>query len=626
MLFHDHILNSPIMGFAHHRLIIDDEGKPVDYEFLEINKTFEKITGLKKESIIGKTVKDVIPGLETSNFDWINFYGEIALNFGESEFEQYSEPLGKWYRVFAHSAEKYYFTTVFIDITNAKKAEEDLIVAKEKAEDIERKLNDAQQVAKLGSWELDLKSNKLYWSDEIFRIFEIEKSEFSASYDAFLETIHPDDRDFVNEAYIKSVKNKLPYTIEHRLLMKDGRVKFVFEQAKTIYDSNGKAIRSLGTVQDISDRKLAEEQLRKLSQAVEQSPSVVVITDKSGLIEYVNPKFTEITGYTSDEVMGKNPNILKSGDQPKEFYEKMWQTISSGLEWKAEFHNKKKNGELYWENASITSIKNESGEITHYLAVKEDVTERKRFQSELIKTNLELVKANNEKDKFFSIIAHDLRASFNGFLGLTKLMSEKIFDLSMKELRDFSKKLLESSENLFELLENLLSWSQLKRDSMNFSQEIIHLKEVVDICTYMLKPAIENKKQIVEINVNEEIFVLADRRMLDAVIRNLLSNASKFTNAEGKIMINAEVNQNEVVVSINDSGIGIPNNILDKLFTIGEKTSRKGTDDEPSSGLGLILCKEFVEKNNGKLWVESIEGKGSTFFFTVPLGNVEELN
>lgn len=139
MIFHDHILNSPILGFAHHRLIIDDEGKPVDYEFLEINKTFEKITGLKKEAIISRTVREVIPGIENSNFNWIAFYSDIALNNGESEFEQFSEPLGKWYRVFVHSAEKFYFTTIFIDITNAKKAEEELILAKEKAEDIERK-------------------------------------------------------------------------------------------------------------------------------------------------------------------------------------------------------------------------------------------------------------------------------------------------------------------------------------------------------------------------------------------------------------------------------------------------------------------------------------------------------
>ena len=170
---------------------------------------------------------------------------------------------------------------------------------------------------------------------------------------------------------------------EEELTVNDETKQIITRKIRFVDDSGNRFI--VGSIHDITERKRAEAQLRKLSQAVEQSPVSIVITDTGGIIEYVNPTFTKSTGYTQAEAVGKNPSVLKSGEQSKEFYEELWATITSGNDWKGEFHNKKKNGELYWEAALISPIKNRQGEIVNYLAIKENVTERKQSEAQLRK-------------------------------------------------------------------------------------------------------------------------------------------------------------------------------------------------------------------------------------------------
>lgn len=182
-------------------------------------------------------------------------------------------------------------------------------------------LNDAQRIAHIGSWRLDLLTNELSWSDEVFHLFEIDSNQYAVTYDAILNAIHPEDRDAVSRAYSESLRNRTPYEVTHRLLMSDGRIKWVRERCKTDFDSKGKPLRSLGTIQDITELKDAEESLRKLSLAVEQSPSSILITDLDANIEFANEALVRATGYSLDEVIGQNPRLLKSGKTPNETYE-----------------------------------------------------------------------------------------------------------------------------------------------------------------------------------------------------------------------------------------------------------------------------------------------------------------
>jgi PAS domain S-box-containing protein len=185
----------------------------------------------------------------------------------------------------------------------------------------------------------------------------------------------------VSHSVCNALLNKKPYDVEFRILRKDATVRFVHEKAEVIFDRAGRAVRMVGMIQDISDRKRMENQLRKLSQAIEQSPSSIIITDIEGNIEYVNPKFSALTGYALEEVMGRNPRFLKSGETPSEEYSHLWNTITSGEVWKGEFHNKKKDGELYWESVTISPVKSPEGVFTGFMAIKEDITEHKQIES-----------------------------------------------------------------------------------------------------------------------------------------------------------------------------------------------------------------------------------------------------
>lgn len=249
----------------------------------------------------------------------------------------------------------------------------------------------------------------------------------------------------------------------------------------------------------------------------------------------------------------------------------------------------------------------------------ESLREKKLMEEKLNLQYLELQKVNAEKDKFFSIIAHDLRNPLVSFLGFTELMADQFDDFTLDQIKEMSLELKSSANNLYTLLENLLEWSRIQRGMVGINSEsLVLLPKIKGILQPVLESA--NKKNIeIIIDVPDDLIVQADLNMLSSTIRNLATNAVKFTPKNGKITITASLTTDHSVrISVLDSGIGMNQILLDKLFKMNEHTSRPGTNGEPSTGLGLILCKDFVEKLGGKIWVESEEGKGSSFYFTIP--------
>lgn len=249
-----------------------------------------------------------------------------------------------------------------------------------------------------------------------------------------------------------------------------------------------------------------------------------------------------------------------------------------------------------------------------------DITQRKLDEEEILKKNQMLQTINAEKDKFFSILAHDLRGPLSAFVAATQIITEEINTIGIDEIKEITGSMKTSATNIYMLLENLLEWSRLRRDGMDFVPEKLNLSRIIKQCIEILSESAKKKKITVELSVSNEIFVLADNHMLDATLRNLISNAIKFTRNGGKVIITTEIlNEQEIEVKISDTGIGMTEELKKKLFHLNEKTSRPGTDGEPSTGLGLLLCKEFIEKNGGKIRVESEAGKGSSFYFTLPV-------
>ncbi len=243
--------------------------------------------------------------------------------------------------------------------------------------------------------------------------------------------------------------------------------------------------------------------------------------------------------------------------------------------------------------------------------------DRKKTEEEIKLKNEQLQALNAEKDKFFSIIAHDLRGPLSSFVGATQILTDEIQNMEIGEIKDITVEMKTSAANIYNLLENLLEWSRLKRGGMDFVPENLNLKMMFTECVNVLSESARKKGVTIEVNIADKIEVFADKHMFETVIRNLVSNAIKFTSKGGIVKLSATPTGNSVEVVIKDSGIGMSPELKNRLFQINEKTSRPGTGGELSTGIGLLLCKEFIEKHHGKISVESEVGKGSTFSFII---------
>ncbi len=265
----------------------------------------------------------------------------------------------------------------------------------------------------------------------------------------------------------------------------------------------------------------------------------------------------------------------------------------------------------------LKGISSENGE--QCLVTATDITELIIADREIKRKNEQLIVANATKDKFFSIIAHDLRNPFSAFLGLTQIMVEELSSLTMHEVRDIAVNMRSSATNLFRLLENLLHWARIQQGLIPFNQEIVHLQFIINEGLEMVRVSAKSKSIEIVSDISSGLLVFADNAMIQTVTRNLVSNAVKFTHKGGKVIISAKPNGNKSIqIVIKDNGIGMSPALIEGLFKPDVNTNRIGTDYEPSTGLGLILCKEFVEKHGGKLLVDSEVDKGSTFSFSLP--------
>lgn len=244
------------------------------------------------------------------------------------------------------------------------------------------RLNEAERLGHLGCWELNLVSDELIWSDEIYRIFELDPVFFTPSYENFLNLIHPEDRRLVNHAYTQSLKDRQPYDVRHRLLFADGRIKWVREHCISYFDKSGKPYRSVGAVQDITEQKIIEDRFR-VEAVTFETHEAIMITNSNGNIIRVNQAFQLMTGYSAEEVMGKNPRILSSERHNKAFYDGMWRQLKSKGTWSGEIWDKRKGGQIYPKWQTITSVRNDKNEITEYVAIFSDITSRKQAEDEI---------------------------------------------------------------------------------------------------------------------------------------------------------------------------------------------------------------------------------------------------
>ncbi len=374
---------------------------------------------------------------------------------------------------------------------------------------------------------------------------------------------------------------------------------------------------------DLTERLLAQEKLLKLSRAVENSPATVVITDRNGLIEYVNPKFTEVTGFRAEEAIGHNPRILKAGVQSKEFYRDLWATITSGNEWRGEFCNRKKNGEIHWEHASVSPIRDEKGIITHFVAVKEDVTEQKRVAEELHRAKEAADAANRSKSEFLANMSHEIRTPLNAIIGFSTLAMKT--DLTSRQ-HDYINKIGNAGVSLLKTINDILDFSKVEAGMLEMESIPFRLDDVLLNVTSLIQQKLIDKGLELFLDCSPDLppLLTGDPLRLGQVLTNLMGNSVKFTE-QGEVELSVtcaarEDGRIKVLFSVRDTGIGLAPEQCTRLFQAFSQADGSTTRKYGGTGLGLSISKRLVEIMGGDIWVESEAGSGSTFRFTAWFG------
>ncbi len=595
-------------------LILDaDSGKIVD-----VNPFLIDLLGYSEEQFSGKEIWEI--GL----FKDIAANKEKFLELQQEEFVRYEDlPLetaeGKKINVefvsnvYSAGGEKVIQCNIR-DITARKLVEETL-------HENNLRLELVMKAANMAWWNMDIKTGNVTF-EKFEEMLGYPPEKFIHNTD-FTALLHPDDYDKAMDAIRMHCSGEISkYEVEYRIKASSGKYLWFYDIGSIVKkDADGKPLKVAGIVINITERKqaemlLKESEIRFKNLFEKHNAIMLLIEPESGSIIDANNAAAAFYGYSISCLKTMtiyDINVLPAGqiniERKKAVYAKKNFFI---------FPHKIASGEIRNVEVHSSPIDFQGREIL--FSIIHDVTDRTAAEAVIKLKTEELQMTNAEKDKFFSIVAHDLRSPFNGFLGLTQIMAEQLNDLSLNDISKIATNMKLSATNLFSLLENLLEWSCLQRGITDFNPIPIKLLPKINESLLSVMESANKKRISVTIAVPESFVVYADGNMIASTIRNLVSNAVKFTPIGGSVSISAKSsNGNLVEISICDNGIGMSSDILENLFRIGASTNRKGTEDEPSTGLGLVLCKDFIEKLGGKLAVESQEDKGSTFRFTIPV-------
>ncbi len=602
----------------------------VDYNgtYINIAPTSTKLMYKPPSEIIGKTFHELFPKYDADVFlqtiqsclDEKNTNNiEYALTINDKEI---------WFE--GRAIPKTENSVLFIarDITIRKKAEQALIKQTEKYNMIADNINDF-------IWMLDFDMNLVYTSRSCERFIGYTVMELNGMQ---VSQIHTPKSYRLMKLVLKTaernIKNNIKgpkYTqVELEYIHKDGHIIIAEVVGHLIYDKDGKPYGIGGVSRNITNRKKAEQALvqseERLKMLINSVPDIICFKDGEGRWLIANDADLKLFNLEGVDYVGKKDSDL-AAFSPFYYDAFMGCEQSDEVAWNVKGISRgveiipSPEEEDYIYDIIKVPIFNEDNTRNALVVFGRNITEMKHIEQNLKESELELRKSNDTKDKFFSIIAHDLKSPFNSLVGFSRLLKDNHLNYNEEERDRFINILYQASKNTFKLLENLLTWSRLQSGNMEFFPEKINMKIVVYETMLLLKSVAEKKNIKLLYNTDHDLFVNADINMAKTILRNLVTNAIKFTNINGTISIatNEIKDQNIVEVSVLDTGVGIAKSTIEDLFQIDKDISTRGTADEKGTGLGLILCKEFVEKHGGKIWAESKIDKGSTFTFTLPM-------
>ncbi|MFC0878396.1 PAS domain S-box protein [Saccharicrinis sp. FJH2] len=598
-------------------IITNSEGVILDW-----NTAANNIFGYAKNEVLDKDIFMLIPKhLKNKHISWSEWFTKQKKSpIDISTIEFYGKhkngsliplelSLSKW-----DTENNIYFAAIIRDITIRKKAEEKLVES-------ENRLNKAEQLAGFGNWLWDLKTNQIIWSKNMFRIFGVKQGKKNTVSLEFYQKFVPEkelkdmwsvaEKTFIEK---RELSYELPVTVKNK-------TKVLQSLLCPIFDSKGMPKALFGISVDITEKKTVENQLKLLSRSVEQSPVSIVITDKNGNIEYVNKSFTRITGYTFNEALGQNPRILKSGYQPDSIYKELWNTIVAKKDWSGELQNKTKNGDIIWEEVNISAITDRSGEITHFVAIKENITKRKEIISELILAKEKAEESDRLKSAFLANMSHEIRTPMNGILGFSELLTDP--HLSGEESQEYIRIIQESGNRMLTTINDLMDLSKIEAGMINLKIETVNIHNLLLEQSRFFKPEAGAKKLLLSYKPDllfTNFSIETDKEKLNAIFTNLIKNAIKYT-FKGFVEFGYHARHDHLLFYVKDSGIGIKDNVKDAIFDRFVQAESGYRKTFEGTGLGLSITKAYVKMLDGEIWVESSPDKGSEFFVRLPIKN-----
>lgn len=564
-------------------------------EFLALNGSFIRNDDQSKQTLAGKSAieTDVLIREETHKLK----NGSIIY------VEVYSQPIN------LNGSNENIVLEVIKDITKRKVAEEKIIESEQRFKTLS-KISPVAIFRTNNHGELTYVNE--YWTEMTGIFPEI------AFGKKWWDGLPIQDSVIAERSWKRSISVTNNFESEYQLLNSKSKVKWVLANIVRITGSETKIMGYIGTLTNITRMKMFEGNFRKLYYSVEQSPVSIVITDKKGDIEYINPAVIRITGYNKEELIGNNPRVIQSGYQTKSFYEELWNTISSGQIWNGEFYNKRKDGTYYWEQASISPVFSERGDITNYVAVKEDITTKKKMQEELVIARNSAIESDRIKTNFLKKINHEMRNPLVGIIGVANTIFDEADNPKMKELGGF---LIADSKRINNSLKSILSFSSFETEPKYFKDEAVEILEIIKRVSNNFSDDAFHKNIKIKLNdLAVKTNVQGDSEIIADIISFLLDNAIKFTK-NGSVTIYNQFGDDEYFLSIEDTGIGIPENKKEIIFEPFVQLDEENKDTT-GVGLGLTLAKKYAELLDGRIWFDSKVGFGSTFNLSLKLAKL----
>ncbi len=552
--------------------------------------------------------------------------------FGESKFvslvtgDETHKILGKTFKVYISPVLNQLkqvsgAVVILMDISDLKKATSAF-------EESQTRLQLAIESANEGLWDWDLTDQTLFVNEQWFKMLGYQATENKLTYEFWLDLLHPDDFQQTVKALDSHLQgNSEMFDIEFRMRTRKGQYKWFLSKGKVVKrDANGKPLRLIGTHLDITQRKLQEESLResenRLKLALEGANEGLwdwnLITDKV----FFSQSWLDMLGYTrkqAEEAYEWWEDLIHL-DDVNNFRKSLKKHITGETKYfESEYRMKTHKGDWMWilGHGKVVEF-DKDGKPARIIGTQIDITERKNMMRAVEKTEKELRELVATKDKLFSIIAHDLKNPFNLMAGFSELLTSNFDEYDSETIQKFINIIYNASVQGNQLLENLLQWSRAQTGRLVVTPQKANTFEVIESTIRLLKGNAESKGVHLIINDDQSHYIWADINIVETIIRNLVSNAIKFSLRDQKITIETTENNDFVEISVIDRGVGMPRETVEKLFTVSTIQSTIGTANEKGTGLGLVVCKEFAEKNGGEIHVESRFGFGSRFWFTIP--------